>query len=79
VVVFVALRDPWLDLVAGAEPRAPIDLHRAVVATELLRDRDAVLVRLRRLGVLAADARPAEVSTSLLDRYLDVRRREMVG
>jgi uncharacterized protein (DUF58 family) len=79
VVVFVALRDPSLDLVADAEPRTPIDLHRAVVASELLRDRDAVLVRLRSLGVLAADARPSEVSTSLLDRYLDVRRREMVG
>jgi uncharacterized protein (DUF58 family) len=79
VVVFAALRDPSLDAVAGTEPRSSIDLHRAVVAADLLRDREVVLKRLRRLGVLTVDARPDEVSTTLLNRYLDVRRRELVG
>jgi uncharacterized protein (DUF58 family) len=79
LVVFAALRDPALDAVADAEPRTSIDLHRAVVAADLLRDREAVLKRLRRRGVLTVDARPDEVSTSLLNRYLDVRRRELVG
>jgi uncharacterized protein (DUF58 family) len=49
-----------------------------VVAGELLRDRRVVLQRLRRAGVQCVDAPPLAVSSKLLNRYLDIRRREMV-
>ena len=78
VVLFVALRDPELDAVAHAEPHSQADVSRSVAAYDLLRERERVLGRLRRLGVLCVDSTPAGLSSRLLNRYLDVRRRELV-
>lgn len=78
LVVFVALRDPLVADLSGREPRSLADLHRAVVAGDMAREREAVLGRLRRLGVLCIDAPPDRLSMSLLNRYLDVVRRELI-
>jgi uncharacterized protein (DUF58 family) len=77
LVLFVTLRDPSLDRIAGRRPDTVSDLHRSVVATGFLRERDVVLRRLRRLGIHCIDAPPAAVSTSLLNRYLEIKRREL--
>jgi uncharacterized protein (DUF58 family) len=78
LVVFVTLRDPTVARVAAAPPRSSIDLYRAVVASDLGRERELVLRRLRRLGIATIDATPDEVSLQLLNRYLDIKRREMI-
>ncbi len=44
----------------------------------LLRDREVVLRRLRRLGIYPIDAAPAQVSTRLINTYLDIKRRERI-
>ena len=75
LVIFVSLRDPELLRLAACTPASPIELNRAVVATDLVRDRDIVLQRLRRLGIFCIDAKPEEISVQLLNRYLDVKRR----
>ena len=38
-----------------------------------------MLRRLQRMGVLVVDARPQDVSSDLVSRYLDAQRRELVG
>ena len=78
LVLFVTLRDPGLDAMAGAVPGAVSDLHRAVIAGELRSDRELVLRRLRRMGIQVLDVRPQDASPQLVSRYLDVKRREMV-
>jgi hypothetical protein len=37
-----------------------------------------VLVRLRRQGVHCIDAPPEQVSSHLINRYLDIKRRELI-
>jgi uncharacterized protein (DUF58 family) len=78
LVVFVALRDPALDAIALGDPRRLSDVYRSVVAADFVRERDRVLARLRRMGVLCVDAAPGAVSAALVNRYLDVKRRELV-
>jgi len=78
LVLFVALRDAGLDELADRRPGSLADLHRAVVAQDLARERDLVLRRLRRLGVHTIDAPPSSVSVQLLNRYLEIKRRELV-
>jgi uncharacterized protein (DUF58 family) len=78
LVLFVTLRDPGLDALAGAAPDAAADLHRSVIAGELRSDRELVLRRLKRMGIQVLDAAPSEASPQLIARYLDVKRREMV-
>ena len=79
LVLFVALRDPGLDAAALAAPRRLGDVYRSVVASDFVRERERVIARLRRMGVLCVDAAPGDVSARLLNRYLEVKRRELVA
>jgi uncharacterized protein (DUF58 family) len=77
-VVFVALQDPGLAAAAGLPPGSLLALNRAVVAGVLLRDREVLLKRLRQQGIEPIDAAPAEVSTRLVNAYLEIKRRERI-
>jgi uncharacterized protein (DUF58 family) len=79
LVLFVALRDPALDGAALARPLRLGDVYRSVVASDLVRERERVLARLRRTGVLCLDAAPGQLSSGLVNRYLDVKRRELIS
>lgn len=76
LVLFVALDSPVLEAARGARPERLLDVERAVVADGLLRDRATTLAKLRRLGVLVVSAPPDRLGPPLLQRYLDIQRRE---
>lgn len=78
LVLFVALRDPALGAALEKEPERLSDVHRAVVAGDLERDRERVLERIRRAGVHVVDATPREVGAQVVQRYLELKRREAV-
>jgi uncharacterized protein (DUF58 family) len=78
VVVFVALQDPGLTAAAAQPPLDFLRLNRAVVAGSLLRDREVVLLRLRRQGIFPIDASPTHVTPRLINAYLDIKRRERI-
>jgi uncharacterized protein (DUF58 family) len=78
VVLFVTLRDPAL---ADAVERLPRDLEglaQAVIAGDMARERDLVLERLKRLGVLCLETEVGRLNTDLVNRYLSVKTRELV-
>jgi len=78
LVLFVTLRDPALAEIAHERPATLDGLHRAVVAADFVREREVVLRKLARLGVQTIDVPPHRVTTDLLNRYLDVKRRERI-
>jgi uncharacterized protein (DUF58 family) len=78
LLLFVALRDLAVEALAAGAPRDLDGLNRAVTAQDLLREREVVLSRLRRQGVHCIDEPPGLVSTQLINRYLDLKRRERV-
>jgi len=77
LVMFVAVRDPSVEERAAHGPRSLGELHEAVVAGDFHRERNLVIERLRRAGVLCIDTTPAGFSMALLNRYLDIKRREL--
>jgi uncharacterized protein (DUF58 family) len=77
LVLFVAVRDPSLETRALARPRSLGTLHQAVVAGDFARERAVVLERLRRVGAHCIDTAPASFSMALVNRYLDIKRREL--
>lgn len=79
LILFVSLRDPELERLAAIDPIDETALNLTVLAREQLRDRDLVIRKLRRMGVHCADTTPEAVSTDLLNRYLEIRRRELIG
>jgi uncharacterized protein (DUF58 family) len=78
VLLFVAMRDPLLGALAEREPRSVEDLHRAVVADEIRNERLLVLERIRRAGAQVLDTDVDRLEPGLIQRYLQVKRRELV-
>ncbi len=78
LVLFVAVGDPAVDDWARRGPRSLADLHEAVVAGGFARERRLVLERLRRAGAMVIDSTPEHFSMALLNRYLDIKRRELL-
>jgi len=78
LVLFVVFRDEELETLAAAEPAEPDDVSRAVIAAGLLRQREAVVARLQRLGARLVDAKSDDLGLALLDAYLEAKRRELI-
>lgn len=78
VVLFVVLRDAELEGLARAEPETPADVSRAVAAAALLRERELVLNRLRRMGVQVAEAPSDRIASAVVAAYLDIKRKELL-
>jgi uncharacterized protein (DUF58 family) len=78
LVLFVVFGDEELEALASAEPAEPDDVSRAVIAAGLLRQREAVVARLQRLGARLVDARAEDLGLALLDAYLEAKRRELI-
>lgn len=78
LVLFVVMRDEELETLVTAAPDTPEDVARAVVAATLLRERDLVLARLRRLGAHIVEASANRIGPDVLNVYLDLKRRDLL-
>ncbi|MEQ1633654.1 MAG: DUF58 domain-containing protein, partial [Planctomycetota bacterium] len=78
LLLFVAMRDPLPERLAQAEIETAHDLHRAVVADEIRRERLLVLERIRRAGAQVLDTEVEHLDAGLVERYLQVKRRELL-
>ena len=78
LIVFVTLRDRDLYETADRQPAAARDVTRAVIADDFLRDRQVVVERLRRLGVLCLDSPAERIGAGLINQYLAIKRSEMI-
>ncbi|MFJ6023485.1 DUF58 domain-containing protein [Brevundimonas sp. NPDC092305] len=78
LVLFVVMRDDELEGLVSAVPETPEDVSRAVVAATLLRERDVVLGRLRRLGAHIVEAPADRLGPEALNVYLDLKRRDLL-
>jgi uncharacterized protein (DUF58 family) len=76
VVLFVVFRDAELEALATGEPEEPDDVSRAVIAGTLLKQRELVVGRLRRMGAQIVDA--DGLGSALVNAYLDAKRRQLV-
>ncbi len=78
LVLFVIMRDEELEDLTDAEPVEVDDVSRAVVAGTLLRERETVVVRLRRLGVHIVEAPADRIGPAVINAYLDLKRRDLL-
>jgi uncharacterized protein (DUF58 family) len=84
-VIFVALREPILDGLdderggneaagpAASEQSDSLGVYRRIVLADLMREREARLVSLRRRGLSVLDVRPEDATASTLNRFLELR------
>lgn len=79
LVVFVAIDDPVVAEPLEKEPERAQDLAAAVVAGHLRHDRQRVLRGLSRLGVDVVHGPPGAATLKLLERYVHIKRRGLIG
>jgi uncharacterized protein (DUF58 family) len=72
LVLFVTLKDPFLDRAARGHPSGVFEGFRKSAALELLRERREVLERLRQMGAHVLDVEPTGITPPLLNRYLEI-------
>ncbi len=78
LIIFVALTDTSLLRPFERRPDDLEDVARAVVAHDLMRERQAVFAKLARLGVLCVEAPAAALGPALVNRYLAVKARDEI-
>lgn len=78
MIVFVTFRDEELETLRSVRPQTADDVSRAVIAHQLLHERDIVLTRLRRLGVHIVSTKIDQLGPELVRAYDELRRQERV-
>ena len=78
IVLFVTFKDVEIENLIAAEPKTPEDVTKAVIAASMNKERDIVLARLERMGVQIVRADIEHMSTAALNRFLELKRREMI-
>ena len=78
VLIFVALRDPSLTDRAQRAGESLSAMAEAVAAGEMARERQVVLDRLARLGIMVLDTEPGQLTPRLIAAYLTIKSREMI-
>ncbi|MEO8877139.1 MAG: DUF58 domain-containing protein [Polyangiaceae bacterium] len=74
----VLMRDLDVEALALRPSRGEADLYVRAAAAEALAWRDAIIVKLRRAGVLVLDASPGDVTPELVKSYLDIKARRLL-
>lgn len=75
VVVCAFMNDAAIDRALEREPQNPADVYAAGVALELRAERRSAVSALTRMGVSAIDVPAAQLTTALIDRYLQIKQR----
>jgi uncharacterized protein (DUF58 family) len=77
-IIFVTLKDAYLEETADRAPNSFQDVARAVVAQDFLHDRSVVFERLARMGVHCLDVPARALSVRLINRYLQIKQRGLI-
>lgn len=78
LIVFVAFRDEELESLRAAKPEIADDVSRAVIAHQLLKERDIVIARLKRMGAHIVTAQVDQLGPELVRAYDMLRRQERI-
>ncbi|WP_151719143.1 DUF58 domain-containing protein [Gemmobacter serpentinus] len=78
VVLYVALGDPAMQALTRPDSTGMEDVAKAIAASRILQERQAVLDRLNRLGILCLDSAPGKLSAALISRYIEIKAKEMI-
>jgi uncharacterized protein (DUF58 family) len=74
-VMFVVFRDDELEHLQQDEPGTAADATRSVIADMMVKERDAVLHRLRQMGVNLVDVPATRMNAGVIASYLAMKQR----
>lgn len=78
VLLFVAMAQPEVELIARTRPKNVEQMFRSAAAQEMAARRELLLARLSEQGALTLDLNPEALTSTVLNQYLTVKERAMV-
>jgi uncharacterized protein (DUF58 family) len=78
VLLFVAMAQPEVEMIAQTRPKNVEQMFRAAAAQEMAGRRELLMARLHEQGALTLDLNPDALTSSVLNQYLTVKERAMV-
>lgn len=78
LILYVALSDARLRALATPRSAAMADVALSIATMRALQERQEVLDRLHRLGILCLDTGPARLSAALISRYVEIKSKELI-
>jgi len=78
LLLFVVMRQDEVAALAAAKPTSAEEMYRHAAAQELLHRRETLLAQLRERGALTLETTPREMTTAVLNRYLEVKEKAMI-
>ena len=78
LVLYVAIRDRAIEDLTRPERLSMDAISEAISATQIKRERELVLDRLRRLGVHCLDTDPESLTPDLVSRYMDIKMQGLI-
>lgn len=78
LVLFAAVSQPDLGALAEAVPQNEDEMFRHVAAVEIAQRRERLLRDLRQTGVLTTELPPGSLTLSLVNRYLEIKDRNLL-
>jgi uncharacterized protein (DUF58 family) len=78
LLLFVIMRQDELVNIARGRPKNAEQMYRRAAAQELLHRRETLLAKLRERGALTLEITPREMTTAVLNRYLEVKERALL-
>ena len=78
LVLFAAVSQPDLALLANAIPQDETEMFRHTAAVEIAQRRDLLMRDLRRNGILAMELPPTGLTSSIVNQYLEIKDRSLL-
>lgn len=78
LILYVALSDARVRALAAPRSAAMSDVALSIATMRALQERQEVLDRLHRLGILCLDTGPARLSAALISRYVEIKSKELI-
>jgi uncharacterized protein (DUF58 family) len=78
LLLFVAIGQPDVEIIAGTRPKNEAEMFRASAAQELIGRRERLLARLQEQGAFTFDLNPERLTSAVLNQYLAVKEKALL-
>ena len=78
LLVFISFSEPQVTELLARAPENPLNMYRVMAAQEMSQRRELLLRRLREQGAFALEIPPDQVSSALVNQYLEIKDRGLL-
>ena len=78
LLVFISFSEPQVMQLLAHAPENPLNMYRVMAAQEMSQRRELLLRRLREQGAFALEMPPDQVSTAVVNHYLEIKDRGLL-